>query len=263
VWLISHVALVLVPIKVSLDRLPAEVVEDYKDRLPEGCPDMAAFPGRLAHWTRLVQELPARVAELKAERSRTAPLDPRRAALDAEIEAVEKLLKAAKQRRRVYLATSVALLDEAGFVQVRNSFRPVVLGVLAVVAAAFTVAFQFTLASATEPADSAGSASTAKLGLLMGGQAASRELWAELDLARCETATDPGKVPVLVTSGEGTPEKPYQVTVVPLSPNCPAQSFAVINAVAQVSFPEPTKVQIDYEPARPTTSTDSPVDGRR
>jgi hypothetical protein len=260
VWLINHVAMVLVPIKVSLDRLPAEVLRDNKDRLPGDCRNVAELQDELARWTRVVQELPAQVATLKAKRGDASLAQ--RATLDAEIAAVEKLLKAARQRRRVYQATSIALLDEAGFVEVRNAFRPGAVGAMAIAAGAFTVAFQFTLASATQPDDKAGNAAAGKLGVLMGRQEASRELWTQLGLARCENSADPGKVPVLVTSGEGTPEKPYAVTVVPLSPTCQAQSFTVINAVAQVSFPEPTKIEIDYRPAAPSTTTSSPVNGQ-
>jgi hypothetical protein len=75
---------------------------------------------------------------------------------------------------------------------------------------------------------------------------AGESLWAAAGLAGCEVGDD-GHVPILVSSGTGTVDDPYQVSTMWTGPGCPTVSFSVIEPVARVIKLAPTKVTIEYD----------------
>jgi hypothetical protein len=83
---------------------------------------------------------------------------------------------------------------------------------------------------------------------------AGRQLWGQLGLAGCQADPQTARIAVIVTAGEGTVADPYTVSTLP-APTCPAQTFTVIDEVAQVTVP--AKTTITYTPAPSLTKSPS------
>ncbi|MGY2744457.1 hypothetical protein ACQCSU_11365 [Pseudarthrobacter sp. O4] len=146
------------------------------------------------------------------------------------------------------------LLNKAEYWKAGTAFdnEGKVLVVAALVAAFGGIGYQLALATPDEPAKTANSSPAAPTvgELIRSDSASGRELWEQLGLSRCQAAQDAARIAVIVSSGDGSSQKPYVVSTIP-TVTCPGQTFTVIDPVARVSLP--VKRDIVYTPDATTS----------
>jgi hypothetical protein len=138
------------------------------------------------------------------------------------------------------------LLEQSAFSSTNGAFTEhwPALAVAAMLAVLGGVGYLLLWSTQAEDPPAAAPPSAAMLVQQPGG--ASEALWSAAGLAGCEVGED-GQVPILVSSGKGTADDPYQVSTMWTGPGCPTVSFSVIEPVARVIKLAPTKVTIEYE----------------
>ena len=253
VWLILIVSEVLRPTRVTLRTLPAELVNEIDSNprayLPDQSNTFAEFRTKLV--TRR-QEYGGFQDELRKAKDEldSSPKNSHEA-VDAQqkFDSLTKLVETARINDQRYTATARDLLELAGFMRVEqlSSGQRFLIGVLGVVAAATGIGFQLVLSEpAQQPAVKADSDSTSPghvaylVKPIPGTPGAT--LWAALALGSCEAGG--GRVPVVVSSGKGSPESPWSVTTVAVNTACAVKTFPVESRVLTLDLPNPQEVSV-------------------
>lgn len=124
----------------------------------------------------------------------------------------------------------------------------------AVAAAAGGIGYQLLLATPPTPDQGSGSTPPVVGELVRVDSDAGKLLWAQLELAGCQSKEDTPRIPVAVSGGKGTPTDPYVVSTLPTK-TCHATTFTVINEVGRVSVPTPLTITYIPAPDGATTAT--------
>ncbi|HWJ61040.1 MAG TPA: hypothetical protein VNS19_03645 [Acidimicrobiales bacterium] len=260
-----------------LDDLPPELAADIAAHpanfLPADSTDLEGFRDRYAEWhvverqtaadatrTRAASD-EATAALTAAEAADPAPADleeirKRAAEAQAEADRAEADATTAAGNMEVYRQAYLEIIDRAKYITSHGSFTKsrawLIAGGLAVVlgATTYTIAISYTPPE-SKPATPPPEQATLVQRAGPGGEA----LWAAAQLDSCETAA--GRVPVLLSGGDGSVDDPWAVATLPTD-TCDAVSFTAISEVATVVVPEGT-VEITYEAATTSTTTPFPT----
>lgn len=215
VLLIGQIATVLTPRKVSLDALPKALLQDIDAaadiRLPSGANSYKEFLANFGRYKVLVGKFSAELARVDT-RTQDGKLGHAQ---------LTHLLQEARENVEVYTRATEGILNQAEFYGVTTLFdgrRRTVAVILAIMAALGALAFQLALAAGPKPMTSA---KVPELAYLV-APTAPNQLWDSLKLVRC---TIGGRVPVLVSGGNGSPDNPYAVTVLRANDSCDPVSF--------------------------------------
>jgi hypothetical protein len=235
ILLIGRIATVLTPVKVSLETIPDDMLQDLNAaatvRLPSGSATYVEFLSRYHSYKVLVAKLSNQVASVE-------DADPHAEIRRAQL---KTLLDDAQHNLDVYTRAADSYLNQADFYGVSNLFnrrrRWTALG-LAVGAAVGALGFQLALTST--PKDAKKAPELAYLVVPTGPNV----LWDALDLSACTVGK---KVPVLVSGGNGSDEQPYSVTVLAANDRCVPKSFDLrADVLALEKLPAAT-VTVNYQ----------------
>ena len=257
--LIFGITKVLLPVEMSLDDLPPELLAKIQDTpdslLPGGVPTLAAFRDRVAAMRTAVVEIPEKIEdqEFLAEEAQAAGDGAAYAAAQAAIKAYQAALVDNQASLTTYEAVRSDLIDRGAYTQLSGVFsgQRKALWAGALLGGIGGLGFQLALTSAPDGDDSASDEATSAGSIAMlsmiGDTAA--EFWGTVGLAACETSS--GQVPVLVTGGEGTMEAPYSVQTIPdaIGPDspCPAVTFTANTEAFTVVVPEAKTFTLELE----------------
>lgn len=255
--LILSVSKVLLPIEMSLDDLPDELLDTIQaaptSTLPGGVSSLAEFRDTLASLRTAVVEIPDKMADYQqVARDAQRRGDPvAHGEAEAALAAYEAAYNDAKANLVTYEAVRVDLVDRGAFTRLSRVFsdQSTRLWVGALLAGIGGLGFQLALTSAPANGDSDSGASSAGVIAMLSPEDRATDFWETYGLAGCETSN--GQVPVLVTGGEGTEDSPYTVRTIPdrTGPNstCPAVTFSASPVLFSVVVPEPDTVTINVE----------------
>ncbi|KQV73865.1 hypothetical protein ASC61_01915 [Aeromicrobium sp. Root344] len=232
--IVSSLVMSMMPVEVTLDSLPDELVarvnEDPDAYLPGDATNIADFRARLVSYAKGTAELEARArrATPKAEETRYEAL--------AKIQSEKFELY---QRGRAELFNQAKFMIESNRLTGRDAAKKFALPAVAVVVAT-TV---FTFVTHTPAKEDSPSTAPKPQGALLVPADGSQSLWNELQLSRCQLDKNEEGVPVLLlgTSGEDTLN--YNVQTLGTPAGCGRYSFTVSDEIVDVVVPTPLKVK--------------------
>jgi hypothetical protein len=235
VLLVGLTATVLTPVKISLEEIPKEMLRDLNAaadiRLPSGSRSYGEFLLKYRQYTAISARLAGQLAELGRAGSHSSKQRTQLA----------ELHKAAQHNVDVYTRAAESYLNQAEFYSVSHAFRGRRLWTLILAVGAALGALGYQLALAAEPGNSS---DVPELAYLVAPRDPS-ELWNELDLGSC--AVD-GKVPVLVSGGQGSNDHPYSVTIIKVNPRCTPKSFDLRDGALTLEKLQSPDVTVHYKP---------------
>lgn len=252
--LIFSVSKVLLPIEMSLDELPQELLDRIRDVpasvLPGGVSTLVEFRDTLAALRTAVVEIPGKIDDYRhaahdAQRGGDSDAYGQAA---AAIVAYEAAYDDAKANLTTYEAVREDLVDRGAFTKLSRVFsdQSSRLWAGALLAGIGGLGFQLALSSAPDSGDSKSPSGT--IAMLSPTDRAT-DFWRMYGITGCESVA--GQAPVLVTGGEGTEDSPYTVQTIPnrTGPDstCPAVSFTALPDLFSVVIPEPDKVTIKVD----------------
>jgi hypothetical protein len=263
-WLLFQAVQVLRPTVPELGNLPAtykEMVDKTPELyLPQGCDSVDTFRTRLSALRANANQSAAGLKQaqdaLTAAKAATpqVPVDIHEA--EAKVAAASRTHESIAAGLLVFEGVRKDLLDRAGYWSASNelSFSTPAMVFAACLAAVGGIGYQLLLAN-PDADDEPATATPPSMGeLIQTDTDAGRQLWGQLGLAACQADPQTARIAVIVTAGEGTVADPYTVSTLP-APTCPAQTFTVIDEVAQVTVP--AKTTITYTPAPSLTKSPS------
>ncbi|TCC36332.1 hypothetical protein [Kribbella speibonae] len=246
--LIFGVSKVLLPVEMSLDDLPAELVAKINAApatvLPADAHDLREFRDQLASYRVASVELPDKAEDADQQAAEAGRRSEKADAMRAA-RAYRAAYDDAVANLAVYESVRTDLLDRGAYTKLSQVFssKQTSLIVGALLAGIGGLGFQLALTSAPDSDKSAAPAAAVnQVAILTRSGDQAKEVWASYRLEGCETS--PGQVPVLVTGGAGTADSPYVVQTVPSKAGCPAISFTAYPEVFGLVVPKPQTVAI-------------------
>lgn len=240
VLLIGVITKVLTPVKVTLSDIPAsmrsEIDSAAEVRLPSGSTTYNQFLKEYRRYRRMSTRLTGLVSQLQ-QTSDAEPSEQNTRRLSQ----TKQHLEDAQANSDLYRRHAESYIEQAEYYEVAGLFasnRKAAL-LLAVIAALGALAFQLSLAATTEPASEP---VQPKLAYLVSSPEQTR-LWRDLALDSCAVG---GKVPILLSSGTGADNDPYQITVVAVAKGCIPKTFAARATDATVEQLPVMTVNLDY-----------------
>lgn len=258
--LIFGVSKVLMPVEMSLDDLPQEVLDKLNSApetlLPAGIPTLAAFQQNVAALRTAVVEIPEKIEDYEhaaGEAQRASDAAAYAQATDA-IKAYQAAYHDDLANLATYEAVRKDLIDRGAYTKLSRVFsdQSRALWAGALLAGIGGLGFQLALTSAPdgEDADPA-SPSYAGVAVVSGVGDRATAFWERYKLADCEASA--GEIPVLVTNGDGTEDSPYSVVTIPdktgPDSSCPAIEFLAHPDVFEVVTPSPDEITVKVEDA--------------
>lgn len=235
ILLIGQIAQVLAPVKLSLENIPQEMIGDLNAaadvRLPSGSKNYAQFLSNYRKYRVIAAKTSAALAQL----------DSKQQDADLRRDQLQTVAEQAVRNADIYTRAAESYLNQAEFYSVSALFKRsrTLSLVLAIGAAVGALTFQLALAS--HPAD----APKPPVLSYIHAPAGPNTLWDSLELQRCAVG---GRVPVLLSSGNGSDDQPYEVTVLKVSDQCAPTTFQLRgDALTLARFP-PTSVTVEYRP---------------
>lgn len=260
-WLLLLAVDLVRPTVYALTRLPdgyeGEIANDVRGHLPSDCTNFEEYKGKLDDVLTATAGLRAnrdrKRTQLDIAKDRFPAKAPEVHQAQADLAVAERDYQFSKSRLAVYAKTRETILARAEYWSEATLFTRKRTGMViaAVVAAAGGILYQLALATPKDAEEDNGdglSASPAVVGTLTRlDNEAGQQLWKALRLADCQTNPATASVPVVISSGTGTPDDQYVVTTL-ASTKCVPQTFRVISDAATVVKNE-ALVTITYTPS--------------
>ncbi|MEU4194449.1 hypothetical protein AB0E69_21305 [Kribbella sp. NPDC026611] len=269
--LIFGVSKVLLPVEVSLDNLPADLVEKIDSApesvLPADAHSLREFRDQLAAYRVAAVELPDKAEDADQRAADAYDKDPAvHAAATQEARELRNAYDDVAANLALYESVRTDVIDRGAYTKLSQVFsgKQGVWIAGALMAGIGGLGFQLALTSSpsgSEPAAKA--AAVNQVAMLSGSGARATQFWTTYGLKACETTG--GQVPVLVTGGEGTADSPYvvqtlpskvqavpsnvptvpsNVPTVPSEPACPALTFNADPEVFALVVPKRQEITI-------------------
>ncbi len=254
--LIFGVSRVFLPVEMSLDDLPRELLRRIdsplaSSLLPAGVVTLEAFRDRLAALRTSVVEIPDKIEEQEQRADQaTKANDPQayRQATEAA-NAYRTALDDTRANAATYEAVRSDLIDRGAYTKLSRIFadQRTSLWTGALLAGVGGLGFQLALTSAAAGDGSSDTPPPIEIAVLSVASDRSTEFWSTYGLQACETV--PGQIPVLVTGGDGTAASPYNLETIPQgvgdgATKCPSLAFTADPAVFNVVMPKTQEITI-------------------